>query len=82
MTTGHEDDVLYAFRQAVEEELRRVSEGENQAPLLLEDASVEENLARVVQSHLLLQQEVALLRTVMLKLVSQPIDLEAPAAHS
>ncbi len=78
MTTGHEDDVLYAFRQAVEEELRRISEGEPDAPLLLEGASLEENLARVVQSHLHLQQEVALLRTVMLKLVSQPIDLDAP----
>ena len=77
MTTGHEDDVLYAFRQAVEEELRRINEGEDQAPLLLPDASVEENLARVVQSHLQLQQEVALLRTVMLKLVSQPVDADS-----
>ena len=80
MTTGHEDDVLAALRQAIEEQLRRVSEGENEAPLLDPNASVEENLARVVQSHLHLQQEVALLRTVMLKLVSQPIDLEVPTS--
>ena len=81
MTTGHEDDVLAALRQAIEEQLHRVNAGEHEAPLLLEGASVEENLARVVQSHLHLQQEVALLRTVMLKLVSQPIDLEAPAQN-
>lgn len=78
MTTGHEDDVLAALRQAIEEQLRRVNEGENEAPLIDPAATTEENLARVVQSHLHLQQEVALLRTVMLKLISQPIDLELP----
>ena len=79
MTTGHEDDVLAALRQAVEEQIRAANEGENHEPLVIENASTEENLARVVQSHLHLQQEVALLRTIMLKLVSQPIEFEKPA---
>ena len=81
MTTGHEDDVLAALRQAVKEQILAANEGENLEPLILEGASAEENLARVVQSHLHLQQEVALLRTVMLKLVSQPIEFEKPEAH-
>ena len=80
MTTGHEDDVLAALRQAVEEQIRAANEGENLEPLMIAGASAEENLARVVQSHLHLQQEVALLRTIMLKLVSQPIEFEKPAA--
>lgn len=82
MTTGHEDDVLAALRQAVTEQILAANEGEDLEPLILENASLEENLARVVQSHLHLQQEVALLRTVMLKLVSQPIEFEKPAARS
>ena len=82
MTTGHEDDVLAALRQTIEEQMRRANQGENDEPLLDPKAAVEANLARVVQSHLHLQQEVALLRTVMLKLISQPIDLEAPAHDS
>ena len=79
MTTGHEDDVLAALRQAVEEQILAANEGENDEPLIQADSSAEENLARVVQSHLHLQQEVALLRTIMLKLVSQPIEFEKPA---
>lgn len=79
MTTGHEDDVLAALRQAVEEQILAANEGEDYEPLIRKGASVEENLARVVQSHLHLQQEVALLRTIMLKLVSQPIEFEKPA---
>ena len=81
MTTGHEDDVLAALRQTVEEQIRAANDGENHEPLLIQGASADENLARVVQSHLQLQQEVALLRTVMLKLVSQPIEFEKPEAH-
>ncbi len=78
MTTAHEDDVVQAFRQALEEELRRVQEGEHHEPLLLQGASPEENLQRLVHSHERLQSEVALLRTVILKLVSQPVDFEKP----
>lgn len=76
MATAHEDDVVHAFRQALEEELRRVQEGARHEPLLLQGASAQENLERLVQSHERLQSEVALLRTVILKLVSQPVDFE------
>ncbi|MBW3636087.1 MAG: hypothetical protein KY445_06425 [Armatimonadetes bacterium] len=76
MATAHEDDVVHAFRQALEEELRRVQEGERHEPLLLQGASTEENLERLMHSHERLQSEVALLRTVILKLVSQPVDFE------
>lgn len=76
MAIAHEDDVVIAFRQAVEEELRRVEEGAKAEPVMIEGASPEENLARLAQSHERLQTEVALLRTVILKLVSEPIDTQ------
>lgn len=74
MAIAHEDDVVIAFRQAVEEELRRVESGATTEPVLVEGAPAEENLARLAESHARLQTEVALLRTVILKLVSQPVD--------
>ena len=76
MALAHEDDVVIAFRQAVEEELRRVEEGAQTEPVLVEGASIEENMARLAQSHERLQTEVALLRTVILKLVSNPLDAQ------
>lgn len=76
MATAHEDDVVHAFRQALEEELRHVQEGAHHEPLLLDGATTEENFERLVHSHERLQSEVALLRTVILKLVSQPVDFE------
>ncbi len=76
MATAHEDDVVHAFRQALEEELRRVQQGAHHEPLLLDGATPEENFERLVHSHERLQSEVALLRTVILKLVSQPVDFE------
>jgi len=80
MAIAHEDDVVIAFRQALEEELRRVQEeGAKTEPLLEEGASTEQNLARLAQSHERLQSEVALLRTVILKLVSQPVDTQNKA---
>ena len=80
MATAHEEDVVIAFRQAVEEELRRAQDGEAQPELtLVEDASIEENLHRLAHSHDNLQREVALLRTIILKLVSQPLDEGDPS---
>jgi hypothetical protein len=76
MATANEDDVVYAFRQAVEEELRRAQDGELDAPHFIIGAPIEENLQRLAESHERLQNEVALLRTVILKLVSQPVDSE------
>jgi len=70
----HEDDVILAFRQAVEEELRRAQQGGEAPPVYDEGAPVEDNLARLARAHMELQAEVALLRTVILKLMSQPVD--------
>jgi len=70
----HEDDVILAFRQAVEEELQRAQEGDEAPPLYDEGASVEDNMARLARAHGELQSEVALLRTVILKLMSHPVD--------
>lgn len=78
MAIANEDDVVQAFRQAVEEELRRVQDGESHDPHFVLGAPVEENLQRLAVAHERLQSEVALLRTVILKLVSQPVDSENP----
>lgn len=71
----NENDVVLAFRQSVEEELQHLqSEGNIAEPTLIEGASAEENLKRLAQSHARLQSEVALLRTIVLKLISEPVD--------
>ena len=75
MTPIHENDVVLAFRQSVEEELQHLqSEGNIAEPILLEGASADENLKRLALSHAHLQSEVALLRTIILKLISDPVD--------
>lgn len=72
---AHEEDVVIAFRQAVEEELQRAQKGESKHEDLLEGAATtEEKLQRLVVRHEDLQREVALLRTIVLRLVSEPID--------
>jgi hypothetical protein len=78
MATANEDDVVQAFRQAVEEELRRAQDGGQHEPHFILGAPAEENLQRLAVAHERLQSEVALLRTVILKLVSQPIDFDTP----
>jgi len=70
----HEQDVVIAFRQTLEEELRRVQRGDEVHAVYHDGASTEENLQRLVKSHLQLQAEVALLRTVILRLLSEPVD--------
>lgn len=75
MTPIHENDVVLAFRQSVEEELHRLqSENVAAETVLLDGASAEANLQRLAQSHEKLQSEVALLRTIILKLISEPLD--------
>ncbi len=75
MSPIHEDDVVLAFRQSLEEELHHLQSQETGAePVLLAGASAEENLKRLAHSHALLQSEVALLRTIILKLISDPVD--------
>lgn len=74
MAQINEEDVVIAFRQALEEELHRAQQGDEIHAVYHDGASTEENLQRLVKSHLQLQSEVALLRTVILKLLSHPID--------
>lgn len=70
----HEDDVVLAFRQSVEEELQRLQRDGAAEPILIPGASAESNLGRLAHSHAQLQSEVALLRTIILKLISEPLD--------
>ncbi|RYX81596.1 hypothetical protein EON83_23395 [bacterium] len=77
MAQIHEEDVVIAFRQTLEEELHRVQRGDEVHAVYHDGASTEENLQRLVKSHLQLQSEVALLRTVILKLLSEPVDSHA-----
>ncbi|PQV62526.1 hypothetical protein B1R32_13013 [Abditibacterium utsteinense] len=71
----HENDVVIAFRQAVEEELHHLQDEDAVAePILISGATADENLARLARSHAHLQSEVALLRTIILKLISEPVD--------
>ncbi len=74
MAQINEEDVILAFRQTLEEELKRAQQGAEHDPVYIEGASTEENLERLAQAHQHLQAEVALLRTVILKLMSQPVD--------
>lgn len=75
MSTAYEEDVVIAFRQALEEELRRSQQADFQPdPVVVVGASLESNFDRLATSHAELQREVALLRTIILKLVSQPVD--------
>ncbi len=76
MATINENDVVIAFRQAVKEELHHLQDESTSAePILISGASAEENLKRLAQSHARLQSEVALLRTIILKLISEPVDV-------
>ena len=84
MISAHEEDVVIAFRQAVEEEMRKVQSGQSAADedVFAGSASVEEAVQRLAARHAELEREVALLRTIVLRLVSEPVDrsFDAPAA--
>ena len=72
---AHEEDVVMAFRQAVEEELNKAQQGEPiHADIFSGGASAEIALRRLAERHNELQREVALLRTIVLRLVSDPVD--------
>jgi len=74
-THAHEEDVVIAFRQAVEEELRRAQHGTAaDSDIFYDGASTGDALRRLAKRHSELQREVALLRTIVLRLVSEPID--------
>ncbi len=76
MAAAHEEDVVIAFRQAVEEEMEKVQSGvkTHDAEVFPPGASPEEALRALTARHLELEREVALLRTIVLRLVSDPID--------
>ena len=72
---AHEEDVVMAFRQAVEEELNKAQHGEPMhVDIFSGGVSTEEALRRLAERHDELQREVALLRTIVLRLVSDPVD--------
>ena len=75
MAHAHEEDVVIAFRQAVEEEMQKTLSGETSVVDIFADgASPEEALRRLAARHAELEHEVALLRTIVLRLVSEPVD--------
>ena len=76
MAAAHEEDVVIAFRQAVEEEMEKMQAGAGTqgTEVFSAGASTEEALRALSARHLELEREVALLRTIVLRLVSDPID--------
>lgn len=75
MASANEEDVVIAFRQAVEEEIQKAMTGEtSKLDIFADGASTEEALHRLVTRHAALEHEVALLRTILLRLVSEPVD--------
>ncbi len=74
---AHEDDVVLAFRQAVEEEMHKMQTGQSRSPIDFDHLTSEAALQELAQRHLELEHEVALLRTIVLRLVSEPVDSEA-----
>ena len=76
MAAAHEEDVVMAFRQAVEEEMHKMQEGSGlkREEFFTSGASSEDVLRHLVERHQELEHEVALLRTIVLRLVSDPVD--------
>ncbi|MBV9865906.1 MAG: hypothetical protein JO316_11170 [Abitibacteriaceae bacterium] len=76
MPSVNEEDVVLAFRQAVEQEMRKMQRGDAQQreDLFAEGIPLEETVRRLAQRHNELEHEVALLRTILLRLVSDPVD--------
>jgi hypothetical protein len=77
MASANEQDVVIAFRQAVEEELRRSQqEGGELEPIFAEGDDLETSLRKLTVRYENLEHEVALLRTIILKLISDPVDAD------
>ncbi len=67
MAAAHEEDVVIAFRQAVEEEMQKMLSGETgREDVFAGGASTEQALSRLAERHAELEHEVALLRTILL----------------
>lgn len=83
MLSANEQDVVIAFRKAVEEELRRAQEsGESRPPIFGEGISTEESVRLLAERHAELEHEVALLRTIILRLISEPVDEPSEAEEN
>lgn len=75
MSSANEQDVVIAFRQAFEEELRRSQEeGIDRLPIMASGDDLGTSMRKLVERHENLEHEVALLRTIILKLISDPVD--------
>jgi hypothetical protein len=76
MKSAHEEDVVLAFRQTMEDELRRMQSGKVpvQEDIFAGEPPTEESLKRLAIRHQQLEHEVALLRTIVLRLLSEPLD--------
>jgi len=79
MKSAHEEDVVLAFRQTVEDDLRRMQAGKVPVheDIFAGDPSLQESLKRLAIRHQQLEHEVALLRTIVLRLMSEPLDDDA-----
>ncbi len=83
MASANEQDVVIAFRQAVEEELRRAQRNpRSQLPLVGPGIPLEKSVQMLSERHLELEHEVALLRTIILRLISEPVDETSEADES
>ena len=76
MASINEEDVVLAFRQAVEEEMHKMQSEryKRREDIFAGGVSLEEALRRLAAEHEELEHEVALLRTIVLRLVSEPLD--------
>ena len=75
MALANEDDVVIAFRLAVEEEMRKMQSGAGRhEDVFAEGVTSEVALRRLADRQVELEHEVALLRTIVLRLVSEPVD--------
>lgn len=82
MNSAHEEDVVLAFRDAVKEELFKMQKGGTPATDIFSGgASAEESLRRLAHRHDELEHEVALLRTIVLRLLSEPLDESGEASN-
>jgi hypothetical protein len=74
MALANEQDVVIAFRQAVEEEMRRAQSNPRRSIAGRGGHFAGRVGADAGGAHLELEHEVALLRTIILRLISEPVD--------
>ena len=73
--SANEQDVVLAFRQELEEQLRRAQEsGVSPGASFKAGEPLADSVHKLIEGHEKLEREVALLRTIILKLISEPVD--------